>query len=78
MGSLEAAQNSDCSLFGTKEHGPLVLGLPEDHRVVNDLLSPNITMKHGVLSSGRPVLKRRDFVILSCSLAPDGTSVPFG
>ena len=66
------------SLFGTKEHGPLVLGLPEDHRVVNDLLSPNITMKHGVLSSGRPVLKRRDFVILNCSLAPDGTSVPFG
>ena len=78
MGPLEAAQNSDCSLFGTNENGPVVLGLPEDHRVVNDLLSPNITMKYGVLSSGHPVLKQCDFVILSCSLAPAGASVPFG
>lgn len=55
-----------------------VLGLPVDHRAVNDLLSPNVTTKHGVLSSGYPVLRQHGFVILSCTLVPAGCSVPFG
>lgn len=56
----------------------LVPGLPVDHRAVNDLLSPNVTTKYGVPSSGHPVLRQRGFVILSCTLVPAGCSVPFG